>query len=451
MNHAIKSIFNTTQDLYSALFVLFIFFLLSLSEISFSQDNTKILLNPQIENKIKEITLKEQDSMNLYLRRLETVKNNSIIELKKYCDSVISDNKDALNNENRKDFNKLIQSGIDSINIMIEDSEYWVTDLSYLFDSTIIIMKSKKYTDINKYFENLMHFDSVVNDSLSKLEDEFRMYFMDSFEGIKESIVDFVDDLIVVRKSSLTISTEYNSAYSYHGKKIEGDQPVLNTYILYSHFSGLRLSANYLALTKKLSSLGELELSLGYKYSIFENLDLKVDYTRLFYKTASLKYSTKITDTSNNLILRNNPQNILRCAINYSIESYIDVGGNFNYSFTPGKDYEILMVLSRSFTFEKILFSHDIDLDPGLNLYYGSIYSLSNSKNKDNSLVKEGQLQQKFSGFAIFNYELSLSLSYNLYGFFISLNYSYNILQNELKKQGGANFSSLTYGLLYRF
>jgi hypothetical protein len=444
------SILRLNLNTFSRFFYL-ILILLFFHGISFSQDTSKYSSSPQLIKKIESITTKKQDSLNSYFKRLDLLQDRHVSSLNKFCDSIVSYKGDSLNSDRKKEIFIYTKSSVTSISGMIKEQKEEVKDISDYFDSEINRLKSVKYNKISEYLSALENIDLGFTDSLNSSKDDFSEYFADSVETLKEAITDFIDDMMEIKTASLLVNMEYNNAYSYHGKKIEGDQQVLNTTLTYSHPLGFRVTADYIALTKKLSSLGELELSVGYKYPVFENFDVRIDYTRLFYKTTSLKYSKIIADTGSNQILKHDPQNNLKLKIKYSIGSILDLGGSFDYSFTPGKDYEINLTLSHTFTFEEILFSHDIDMDPSLNLFYGSIYSFESSKNGSKATAKEGQIQQKFSGFAVFDYEFSLSVSYNIKQLSISINYSYDLLRNELKKQGGSNFSSITYGVSYRF
>jgi len=166
---------------------------------------------------------------------------------------------------------------------------------------------------------------------------------------------------------------------------------------------------------------------VGYSWDITDAFNISLGYTRLFYRdSSSVLFTRKITSviTESNVDITGNyidsPKNKLGLDIGWDILSVVDLLVTAEYTFGTGYDFNSSIGLSHRFVFKELLFSNDLSFTPGISAYVGLLYGYKKGKVKKNGTLIEVEILKNTTGVAIYDYSLSLPLSYSIGDFSIA-------------------------------
>jgi hypothetical protein len=369
--------------------------------------------------------------------------------IKNIKDSILNSNKGILTDlqiDSLSNISSISQANLNRIFMEQKDS---MLKFREYYDMELKILK-KKNKDENLFKEEAGNLETKFNDSLDEITSDFSDVMDDSADTYMEELKDLADEFTDIEKPVITFGSDISSSYSYKGRKPKINQPSISPSLTYEHPLGFSFEINMLWLTKQLLKQAEYDVALGYEYDFSDFLSAKVNYARLFYKDSSAKYSKTLVEPGTKVKVQSNPSNCISLDLSYDFINIFSIDADYAYYFGGDYNSELTLNLSHSFKFGKPLLPNDLYFNPGITFNYGMLFE-NNFQIKQSSGKATITNDKKTRGIALFDYELTASLSYDFSNLSASITYKLDFPVNELKSQSGSSFSSFSLGLYYSF
>jgi len=248
-------------------------------------------------------------------------------------------------------------------------------------------------------------------------------------------------DSVKTKKSYFKAGVSFTNDNVFVGRTDTVTSPSLSTRISYTLKSGVYFSGGVDYFTKnRTDALDGGNIEAGYNYSINDNLNGGISFTKLFYNANSTRLSASISSELNTYL-------------DYDIADIISTGINIGYSIAKsGFKNDIILnpTLSHDFAFENVLNKKKdlliISLTAGMNAgtqnFYDGYLTRLTTKNKRNSGFTAAQLvvynktlkdyKTYLEKLGVLDYELAVPLLYKIGHVLFSFTPTFAFPQNGL-------------------
>ena len=206
---------------------------------------------------------------------------------------------------------------------------------------------------------------------------------MTSFSFMPDSL--HFTDIRIAEDRNLILSLDYGSDKIFHGRTSSIREPYIAPSLYYEAPSGFFTSISGDHLLSPYNSWDELDLNIGWSFSLSKKMELSVSYTHLKF---------------------GNQSNLLRSSLNNDLELLLQKNSEivtsklyFNYDFGNGKtpnDYSFTFDNSHDFIFENLLTENNdvLKIKPALSIIAGTLnfYKLHLKKQKDKPALQNQAL-----------------------------------------------------------
>jgi hypothetical protein len=468
----------------SILIPLWVVMLVFLADSPFSLAQPADSLKSKIESAVDRALQDQKQDLQLRLDRIKASEGRAFPALRVFSDSLIAVKSDSLSPESADSIRREVREYLDELRGLMTEQHSDFAGYYPDFDTLLLDLKNDEYEDFEEFelildatraeIAGMVHeIDSMMNAMLNESMAGAREFTRMSVDGyIQERQADGTSGTAVEEEaeaeeeSTFTVSLGFSNQFSYRGRTSDSVKNAsLTPSAMYVHPSGFYASASLYWLSNAEPRLSEFDLGVGYMWDISDRFNLTIGYTRLFYKKSSELYSRKITgkilgntvERDVVFTLLDNPQNKVGLDLGYEIPSIVDLALSSEFTFGGGYDFDCSFGLSHDFIFEEALFSNDLSFTPSAGVYFGFTYNY-----KKGSVKKTGEnsydvaVVKKVAGIAIYDYQITLPLSYSIGNFSIGPAFSVNIPANAIsstrgKSQVSESSSSFSLDLSYKF
>jgi hypothetical protein len=214
----------------------------------------------------------------------------------------------------------------------------------------------------------------------------------------------------IPKKASFKIGVSYTSNSVYLGRTDTVAVPTISPSITYTLKSGLYFSGSLDYLTnKKSDKLDGGNIEAGYNYTVGENFEGGVSFTKMFYNSTSTQVSSSISS-------------IINAYVDYDIADIITPALSVSYNIgktSVGSDFMINPNISHDFTIEGIfgdkdfiLISPEAGLNAGSQNYYAGYLQRKGKLNKKGVTTAINNYYDALGAFTLLDYELSAPVEY---------------------------------------
>ncbi|EHQ27823.1 hypothetical protein [Mucilaginibacter paludis] len=238
------------------------------------------------------------------------------------------------------------------------------------------------------------------------------------------------------KKASLKIGLNYLSNNVYLGRTDTVSTPGLSPNITYSLKSGIYFSGSLDFITnRKKNKLDGGNIEAGYNYTIGQNMEGGVSFTKLFYNATSTQVSSSFSS-------------IINTYLDYDLAGIITPAMSLNYIINKsGISSDILLnpSLSHDFTIETPFSAHDdLQVSPqaGLNAgsqhFFGGYLQRKGKLNKKVASTAVTSYNNSLGDFKLLDYEISVPVEYKSGCFRFTFTPTYAFAQNSLPQSTAA-------------
>lgn len=256
------------------------------------------------------------------------------------------------------------------------------------------------------------------------------------------------------KTGSLKVGADYISDNVFMGRSDSAAKSVIAPTLSYTFAFGLFLTAaaDYIP-SRPANKLDDGNLGIGYNYSIAENVQGSLSFTKMFYASTSTQIGSSVSSES-------------AASISYE-NDYLSPG--VSVDFAKGKkgdrnDVFVNPTIAHDFIIVGVFGDRDyLSISPtaGLNLgtqnFYDSYLTRVNKKKHPAAYALLDKYRKGLTEFKMLDYELSAPMEYSVKPFMISFNPTLAVPENKLPKtitKGQANKATNFYfdlGLSLKF
>lgn len=252
------------------------------------------------------------------------------------------------------------------------------------------------------------------------------------------------------KRSSLTLAAIYGNTANYYGQSTEEKLPYVLSYAGYRLKSGFYVSATALKLVNYGGGISAVDLSGGFDFSISENLDADLSYTRSFYQ-------------KNSPLLQTSNENNLSGSLNYDFNIFTS-GLRADYAFGSQSDAFLTFSNSKSIDLGSLFSDKDyvsldlsVDVIAGTSRYYET-YTVEKQR-------RQGLLDPFFprptpgtetttvenTSFDIMSYGITLPIAYNRANYSLEASYQASMLGKKFAEESNKPRSFFNLSVYYQF
>lgn len=232
------------------------------------------------------------------------------------------------------------------------------------------------------------------------------------------------------KKAFFKIGVNYLNNNVYLGRTDTVSTPGISPNITYSLKSGIYFSGSVDFITnRKKNKLDGGNVEAGYNYTIGQNMEGGVSFTKLFYNSTSTQVSSSLSS-------------VINAYADYDIAGIITPGISANYQINKsGLSNDILLNpgISHDFTIANLLVAHDeIQISPqaGLNAgsqhFFGGYLERKSKLSKKNAGAAVTNYNNRLGDFKLLDYEISAPIAYKSGCFRFTFTPTYAFAQNSL-------------------
>ncbi len=231
------------------------------------------------------------------------------------------------------------------------------------------------------------------------------------------------------KKAYLKVGANYINNNVYFGRTDTITSPIISPTISYTFKSGIYFSGSleYIT-TRKNGPLDGGNIEAGYNYSIGDNIDGGVSFTKLFFNSASTQVSSSVSSIINANI-DYSIADIVTPAINVSY-SIVKNGGKGDIAFNPTISHDFL-IASIFGDNDEIIISPQVGLNAGSQNFYAE-YLVHKGKLKKGATIALTNYSNSLGDFKLLDYEITAPIEYKAGHFMFSFIPTYAFAQNSL-------------------